>query len=97
MQNLRERPKDEKNAIAGSIAIGVVIILLLGWLIYTFHALASTPAPNFQNAENAVNTSGLQQASQQLQQAYGSTTQFVDTSEGVQLEEVSGTSTEPSL
>ncbi len=97
LENLRERPKDEKNAIAVSIALGVVAILFIGWVIYFLHSLASAPASNLSSAANATSTTELQQAAQQVQQAYGSSTQFINTSEGVQLEQVSGTSSEPSL
>ena len=31
LNNLKEKPHDEKKAVASSIAIGVVILLLVGW------------------------------------------------------------------
>lgn len=31
IDNLKERPKDEKTAVAGGIAITVVLILFIGW------------------------------------------------------------------
>ncbi|MDR3571566.1 MAG: hypothetical protein P4L81_05250 [Candidatus Pacebacteria bacterium] len=105
LQQLREKPKHEKTAIAASIALGVAGILLIGWLIFFFHTLSTTPAPNFKSAASAVASStGITQAqaafsagAQQLQQAYGSTTQFVESTSGtIQLEEV-GSTTEPAL
>lgn len=31
INNLKERPKDERATVAGGVAVGIVIILLLGW------------------------------------------------------------------
>lgn len=31
LNNLREKPHDEKTAVAGGIAVAVVIVLLVGW------------------------------------------------------------------
>lgn len=31
VDNLKDKPKDDKKAVAGGIAIGIVIILLIGW------------------------------------------------------------------
>jgi hypothetical protein len=93
INNLRERPKDERTAIAASIAIGVMVILFIGWLVYFFHELRTTPAPNLQAATDSLNSSGLSQAQQQMQQAYGSTTQFIEAQGSIQLQPI-GTSSQ---
>ncbi|MBI2610786.1 hypothetical protein HYW60_02530 [Candidatus Kaiserbacteria bacterium] len=36
VDNLKDKPKDEKKAIAGGIAIAVVLILLIGWTLLFF-------------------------------------------------------------
>lgn len=36
VDNLKDKPKDEKKAIAGGIAISVVLILLIGWSFFFF-------------------------------------------------------------
>ena len=95
LQNLRERPRDEKTTIAASVALGVVAVLFLGWLVYFIHVLTSNTAPNIPNATGSLDTGSV--PSLNLEQAYGSTTQFIESATGtIQLEQVSSTS-EPSL
>ncbi len=38
---LREKPKDEKTAIASVVAIGVVAVLLIGWAIWFLHKITT--------------------------------------------------------
>jgi len=89
LEQLRERPKHEKRAIALWVSIAVMIVLFAGWAIYFVHGLSagSTPVQN----PNAADTTSLQQAAQQVQQAFSSSTQFIQTSQGVQIEEVGST------
>lgn len=89
LAELRERTKEEKTAIAGSVALGVVIILFLGWLVYFFHGIETTPAPDLQNVGSSLNENVLQQAGTQLQQALGSTTQFVDVEGNEEVQPIS--------
>ncbi len=42
IDNLKERPKHEREAVAFWIAIAVVIVLLIGWGIFFFRSLAVT-------------------------------------------------------
>lgn len=92
LNNLREKPQNERTAIAAWIAIGVVAILFVGWLIYFLHTIATTPPPNLQGAEDSLNSSGIPQAAQEMQQAYGSTTQFVQTQGSIELQQISTSS-----
>jgi len=39
INRLREQPKEHRTAIAASIAIGIVIILLVGWFFFFMHGL----------------------------------------------------------
>jgi hypothetical protein len=36
VESLRERPRDERKAVAGGIAIGIVAILFFGWAFLFF-------------------------------------------------------------
>ena len=93
IEHLKGRPKEERTALAASISIGVVAVLFIGWIIFFLHSIATAPAPDFQSAADSLDSNGLQQAQQEMQQAYGSTTQFIQTQGTIQLEEV-GTSSE---
>ncbi|HVU75512.1 MAG TPA: hypothetical protein VHD38_01580 [Candidatus Paceibacterota bacterium] len=47
VDNLKDRPKDERKAVAGGIAITVIVILLIGWAVLFLR--------NIQNGSQAVN------------------------------------------
>ncbi len=95
VENLRERSKEERTAIATWIALSVVAILFIAWVIYFFHSIATTPVPDLQSAPNASASSGLQQAQQPTPQAYSSTTQFINVEGTVETQQFA-TSTGPS-
>ena len=44
IENLKERPHAERRAVAGFISLGVVAVLLLGWLIAFFSGLTGFSA-----------------------------------------------------
>jgi hypothetical protein len=92
LNNLRERPKEERTAIAAWIAIGVVALLFAGWLIFFFNSIRTSPAPDLQQIGSSLDQNGLSQADQQFEQAYGSSTQFVEAQGTMELEPI-GTST----
>jgi hypothetical protein len=94
LNNLRERPQNERTAIAAWFAIAVAAVLFVCLLIYFLHTIATTPAPNLQGAETSLDSSGLSQATEQMQQAYGSTTQFIEAQGTVELQPLA-TSTDP--
>lgn len=41
VNKLRGRPKDERVAVAGGIALAVVAILLVGWVAFFLHGIGS--------------------------------------------------------
>ncbi len=41
VEKLRERPEHERAAVAASIAIGVVLILIVGWVAVFLHGFGS--------------------------------------------------------
>ena len=54
INNLKERPKDERKVIATWIAIGIVIILLVGWALVSFARIRTNALnPNIQNSQDA--------------------------------------------
>jgi hypothetical protein len=89
IEDLRERPHEERTALAASIAIGVVAVLLVGWLIYFFHSIGGSSAPGPAAAETGVASSTDQNGLQES----GSTTQFIETQGNLQLEQIGTTST----
>jgi len=69
IDNLKGRPKDERVAVAGGVAVTVMIILFLGWAIYFFHEIRSGAVkPTFQGAGQQFDAEGLQQAQAALDQ-----------------------------
>jgi hypothetical protein len=50
VNRLRERPKDERVAVAGAVAIAVVAVLFIGWVVLFFHGIGSaTSSPSQQS------------------------------------------------
>ncbi len=41
VERLRERPHDERRAVAGSIALSVVGVLFVGWVAFFLHGIGS--------------------------------------------------------
>ncbi len=39
LESAKDKPKDEKKAIAGGIAIAVVLVLLIGWAFFFFRSI----------------------------------------------------------
>lgn len=39
LEGAKEKPKDDKKAIAGGIAVAVVIVLLVGWAFFFFRGI----------------------------------------------------------
>ena len=52
IDNLKNQPKKDRVAVAGSIAIAVVTVLFLGWAIAFFHNMRSIN-PQTQPANSA--------------------------------------------
>jgi hypothetical protein len=63
IDNLRERPKHERQAVAFWIAVAVVLVLLIGWATFFFRSVA---VPNLQPV-NAAYTQAVQQVSTQTE------------------------------
>ena len=72
VSNLKGRPKDERTAVAGGIAITVVVILLFAWGIYFIKKIQSGAASvNLdQGAQGEFNFSTVRDAQEQLQKTF---------------------------
>ena len=46
IERIKERPRDERIAIAGTIAIGVMFALFIGWAIFFFGTIGGAAAPS---------------------------------------------------
>ena len=42
IDNLKDGPKEDKVAVAGGIAVAVVVVLFAAWAIFFFRGIAST-------------------------------------------------------
>lgn len=70
INNLKERPKDERKVVAGGIAITVVVVLLLGWAVMFFKRIQSgSQKVNLDSgAQDQFNFTTTKQAQQAIQQ-----------------------------
>jgi hypothetical protein len=75
INNLKERPKDERKAVASGIAITVVVVLLAAWLILFFKRIQSgSQQVNLDfGAQNEFNPTAVRQAQDAIQQQNGQT------------------------
>ena len=69
IDNLKERPKEERVAFAGSVAIGAIVILFLGWVLFfvtSFHKapIAESTLPDAQSASAVSAVPDFQDATQ---------------------------------
>jgi len=75
INNLKDRPKDERKAVAGGIAIFVISVLLIAWAIFFFKRIQSGQQQvNLDSgAQNEFNPTGTQQAQREIEQQNGQT------------------------
>ena len=77
VDNLKNRPEDERKAVAGGIAVLVVAILLIGWIIHFFKKIQSGNVQVEQigsSLQGQFDISPITEAQKQLVDSYKNTT-----------------------
>jgi hypothetical protein len=106
INDLKERPKDERKVVAGGVAIFVIVVLLGAWSILFFKRIQSgAQQVNLDSgAQDAFNPTATQQAQQAIQQQQSGTVNVndlyqiranaaanqVETQQQMQVQQVSG-------
>jgi len=75
IDSLKEKPHEEKRVVAGGIAIGIVVILLIGWGFIFLRNIQRGAMPTLQGStvpEDQLNTDFIRQTQQQINQYYQS-------------------------
>lgn len=77
MDKLKDKPKDDKVAVACGIAVAVVIVLLAAWAIFFFRNIQNgTQQLNLSGgAQDEFNFTSVKEAQDQLKNIYNSTAQ----------------------
>ena len=73
LDSLKDKPHDEKKAVASGIAIGVVIILLIGWGFLFLRKIQKGTVPTLQGSavpQDQIDSSFIKQTQQQINQYY---------------------------
>lgn len=75
INSVKEKPHEEKKAVATSIAVGVVVVLLVGWGFLFLRKIQKGSMPTLEGAavpQDQVDAAFIQQTQQQLNQFYQS-------------------------
>ncbi len=77
LDNLKQGPKEDKVAVAGGIAITVVVVLLVAWGILFFRSIqkGSTSVDLSGGAQDEFNFTSVKEAQQKLQETFSNTTE----------------------
>lgn len=76
INNLKERPKEERAVVAGGIAVSLVIVLLVAWAIFFFRSVQRNSEQLNLSAgtQDGFNFSSVRDAQSALQAEYGDNT-----------------------
>ena len=99
VQNLKDRPKEDRVAVAGGMAIMVMVLILVVWGYIFLQKLAHGEPieTNWGPREDVVDLSGLKEATEQFNKTYNNTQdelrQIRDTAARVELDRLQVKST----
>lgn len=82
IDNLKERPHDEKKAVAGGIAIMVVIILIIGWGFLFLRKIQQGTMPSLEGSavpEDQFNLNLIRDTERELSNMYNNSTEDLRT------------------
>lgn len=76
LNNLKNRPKDERVAVASGTAIFVVLILFIGWAYFFLKKIQSSQLTDISSgAQDKFNFTSVRDAQEQLKKQYGLSTE----------------------
>ncbi len=80
LANLKEGPKEDKVAVAGGIAVSVVVVLLVVWAVFFLRGLRddSDQLNLSSGAQDQFNPAGVKEAQQQIQENLTTTNELLD-------------------
>lgn len=81
LDNLKDRPHDEKKAVAGGIAIAVVVVLMIAWGFLFLRNIKKGAPASLENGAvptDQFNMNLIKDAAQQLSQGYSNTQDLRD-------------------
>lgn len=80
LNNLKQGPKEDKVAVAGSIAVSVVVVLLAAWAIFFLRGLRNggDQLDLSSGAQDQFNASNVREAQQQVQENLTTTNELLD-------------------
>lgn len=73
LDNLKDKPHEEKKVVATGIAVGVVIVLLIGWGFLFLRKIQRGTMPTLEGSavpQDQVDAAFIQQTQQQINQFY---------------------------
>lgn len=68
IDNLKQKPKEDRTAVASSISIAVAAILFIAWAIYFFHKIQSGAVSPTLDGSNQFSQQAMQDAQAAFQQ-----------------------------
>ena len=75
VDNLKDKPHDEKKAVATGIAVGVVVVLLIGWGFLFLRKIQKGTMPTLEGSavpQDQIDAAFIQQTQQEINQFYQS-------------------------
>ena len=99
LDNLKERPHDEKKAVAGGIAIMVVVVLLVGWGFLFLRKIREGSMPSLEGSavpEDQFNLNLIRDTERNLSNMYNNSTEDLRNMRDAAAQNQAGTQTNAS-